>query len=115
MLYSPTPMPKTNRISFGQRLWRAINIYRYAVLDKRTPWGMKLLSGFILLYILSPIDIVPDVLPVIGQMDDLVVFIAGVLRAYQMIPPHLREEFERRVTGTWDSAFAPKDRDFPKP
>ena len=44
-----------------------------AILDRRTPWYAKALGGCVVAYALSPIDLIPDPIPVIGYLDDLIV------------------------------------------
>jgi len=57
-----------------------------ALKDKRTPKKAKALIMLILLYIASPIDIIPDFIPIIGQLDDLVIITLGVYLCYKLIP-----------------------------
>jgi uncharacterized membrane protein YkvA (DUF1232 family) len=74
-----------------------------ALFDKRTPWFAKLLSGLVLLYLLSPIDFVPDFLPVLGWLDDLAIVPFGLWLASRFIHAdvmdHARQRFARKKTG----------------
>jgi uncharacterized membrane protein YkvA (DUF1232 family) len=54
--------------------------------DPRVPWYAKVLLAVILAYALSPIDLIPDFIPVIGYLDDLVIIPAGVFLALKLIP-----------------------------
>jgi len=65
--------------------------------DPRTPWYAKLLILFLLIYILTPIDIIPDPIPVIGVMDDMVVVSAGIWLLLRMIPIQIHDECEKRA------------------
>jgi uncharacterized membrane protein YkvA (DUF1232 family) len=64
-----------------------------AARDPRVPWYAKLASAAVAAYALSPIDLIPDFIPVLGYLDDLILLplaIAGIVR---LIPPPLMEEF----------------------
>jgi uncharacterized membrane protein YkvA (DUF1232 family) len=50
-----------------------------AARDSRTPWHAKLLVAGIVAYALSPIDLIPDLVPVLGYVDDLIVIPMGIL------------------------------------
>lgn len=54
--------------------------------DPRTPWYVKLLAGGIVAYALSPIDLIPDFIPVLGYLDDLVLLPLGIVLAVKLIP-----------------------------
>eukprot|EP01035_Chromulina_nebulosa_P062016 gene62016-84813_t len=57
-----------------------------AARDAEVPWNAKLLAGAIAAYALSPIDPIPDFIPVIGYLDDLVIVPLGILAAVRLIP-----------------------------
>jgi uncharacterized membrane protein YkvA (DUF1232 family) len=57
-----------------------------AVRDPRTPWYAKVVAGAVLAYALSPIDLIPDFIPVIGYLDDLIVVPLGIALALKLIP-----------------------------
>ena len=87
-----------------KRTWgvqrEAMTLY-LALRDRRVPWPAKLIAGAIALYVLSPIDLIPDFIPVLGQLDDLVLLPLGFRLVAKRIPPpvleDLRQEAERRV------------------
>ena len=54
--------------------------------DPRTPWYAKALAGAIVAYALSPIDLIPDFVPILGYLDDLLIVPAGIALAVRMIP-----------------------------
>lgn len=58
----------------------------FAVRDPRTPWYAKLLAALVVGYALSPIDLIPDFIPVIGYLDDLIIVPLGVIIALKLIP-----------------------------
>jgi uncharacterized membrane protein YkvA (DUF1232 family) len=57
-----------------------------AARDPRTPWYAKLLVAGIVAYALSPLDLIPDFVPVVGYLDDLIVIPAGIALAIRLIP-----------------------------
>ena len=57
--------------------------------DPRTPWYAKLLAGAIVAYALSPIDLIPDFVPVLGYVDDLLIVPLGLSLAARLVPPEV--------------------------
>ncbi|MET0546192.1 MAG: DUF1232 domain-containing protein [Caulobacterales bacterium] len=76
---------------------RDVAVLRLALKDPRTPFLAKAIAGAVVFYALSPIDLIPDFIPVLGQLDDLVVVPLGLLLASKMVPPDLLEEFRRQA------------------
>jgi len=72
-----------------------------AARDPRVPWYAKALAGAVAAYALSPIDLIPDFIPVLGYLDDLLIIPAGIWLVVRLIPPLLmvefREEADRRA------------------
>jgi uncharacterized membrane protein YkvA (DUF1232 family) len=68
-----------------------------AARDPRVPLPAKLLAAFVLAYALSPIDLIPDVVPVLGYLDDLILLPAGIWLAVRLIPPDVWQECRRRA------------------
>jgi len=64
-----------------------------AARDPRTPLTAKLTSGAVVAYALSPIDLIPDIVPIIGYIDDLVFVPLGIMLAVRLIPVPLMLEF----------------------
>jgi uncharacterized membrane protein YkvA (DUF1232 family) len=58
-----------------------------AARDPRTPWFARALVLLVVAYALSPIDLIPDFIPVLGYLDDLVIVPAGIALALTLIPP----------------------------
>ena len=68
-----------------------------AVRDPRTPWYAKLLVAGIVAYACSPIDLIPDFVPVLGYLDDLVLLPLGIAWALHLIPPAVLVECRARA------------------
>jgi uncharacterized membrane protein YkvA (DUF1232 family) len=64
-----------------------------AARDPRTPWHAKVLAGLVAAYALSPIDLIPDFIPVVGYLDDLILVPAGIWAVVRLIPVDLMREF----------------------
>ena len=69
-----------------------------AARDPRVPWYAKATAGAVAAYALSPIDLIPDVIPVLGYLDDLLIVPAGIWLAVRMIGPALMAEFRARAS-----------------
>jgi uncharacterized membrane protein YkvA (DUF1232 family) len=68
-----------------------------AARDRRTPWYAKLAAAAVAAYALSPIDLIPDFIPVLGYLDDLVIVPAGIMLAVALIPADLMAEFRAKA------------------
>ena len=64
-----------------------------AARDRRTPWIAKACAAAVAAYALSPIDLIPDFIPVLGYVDDLILVPLGIRAVLKLIPPPLLEEF----------------------
>lgn len=64
-----------------------------AARDARTPWGARILALCVAAYALSPIDLIPDFIPVLGYLDDLLIVPLGILAVVKLVPPTLIAEF----------------------
>lgn len=68
-----------------------------AMRDPRVPWYAKLLAAGIVGYALSPIDLIPDFIPIVGYLDDLLLVPLGIILVVKMIPPDLMDELRDRA------------------
>ncbi len=71
-----------------------------AARDPRTPWYAKLLVAGIVAYALSPIDLIPDFVPVLGYLDDLILLPMGITLAIKLIPKSVWAECRARAQET---------------
>jgi uncharacterized membrane protein YkvA (DUF1232 family) len=60
--------------------------------DPRTPWYAKVFTALVVGYAFSPIDLIPDFIPVLGYLDDLLLVPLGVALAIRMIPQEVMED-----------------------
>jgi uncharacterized membrane protein YkvA (DUF1232 family) len=70
----------------ARRLKRDLYALYLACRDPRTPWFAKALAAVIVAYAFSPVDLIPDFIPVLGYLDDLVLLPLGVLIVRRLIP-----------------------------
>lgn len=64
----------------------------YACRNSATPWGYKLIAILMLAYVLCPVDLVPDVLPVLGWLDDVTLLAFGVPALLSRLPPAITDQ-----------------------
>jgi uncharacterized membrane protein YkvA (DUF1232 family) len=74
----------------------AYTIY-LACRDPRLPWSTRLCAGCVAAYAFSPIDLIPDFIPVFGYLDDLILVPLGVALVLRMIPAALLDEHRTRA------------------
>jgi len=65
--------------------------------DPRVPWYAKLLAACVVAYAFSPIDLIPDFIPVLGYLDDFVLIPLGIALSVKMIPPQVMVECRERA------------------
>jgi uncharacterized membrane protein YkvA (DUF1232 family) len=71
-----------DKLAFGRDLMR----------DPRVPWRAKIIAGAVVAYVASPIDLIPDFIPVLGYVDDLLVAIIGGALLLRSVPSLVVEE-----------------------
>lgn len=87
----------------ARRLKREVHALYFACRDPRTPWVAKATAAVVVGYALSPIDLIPDFIPVLGYLDDLVLLPLGIALVLKMMPPEMmadaRAAAERAADG----------------
>lgn len=81
----------------ARRLKRETFALYLAARHPATPWAAKLLVAAVVAYALSPIDLIPDFVPVLGYLDDLVLLPLGLALAIRMVPPEVLAECRERA------------------
>jgi uncharacterized membrane protein YkvA (DUF1232 family) len=84
--------------AWAQALKRDMHATYLAARDPRVPWYAKALALCVAAYALSPIDLIPDFIPVLGYLDELIILPLGILLAVRLIPPAVFAE--HRATAT---------------
>jgi uncharacterized membrane protein YkvA (DUF1232 family) len=65
--------------------------------DPRVPWYARVFAGCVVAYAFSPIDLIPDPIPVLGYLDDLVLIPLGIALALRMIPPEVMADCREKA------------------
>jgi uncharacterized membrane protein YkvA (DUF1232 family) len=81
----------------ASRLKNELHALWLAYSDPRTPWLARLLIVCIIAYALSPIDLIPDPIPIIGHLDDLILLPLGITLAIRMIPDSVMADCRERA------------------
>ena len=79
-----------------------------ALKEKRTPWYAKILAAAVVVYALSPIDLIPDFIPVLGYLDDLLILPALIAWCVKCIPSDVFNACRERAEGMWGSGTPAK-------
>jgi uncharacterized membrane protein YkvA (DUF1232 family) len=89
----------------ARELKQEVHALALACKDPRVPWYAKLLAACIVAYALSPIDLIPDFIPVLGYLDDLILVPLGIYFVLKMIPAEVMAEYREQT-----KAFADQKR-----
>ena len=81
----------------ARRLQQETLVLYLAARHPQTPWYAKLLAAGVAAYALSPIDLIPDFVPVIGYLDDLLIVPAGIALAVRLVPASVMAECRQRA------------------
>jgi uncharacterized membrane protein YkvA (DUF1232 family) len=75
--------------AWTRRLRREVMTVYFAARDPQTPWPLRLLALAVASYALSPIDLIPDFIPVLGYLDDLLLVPLGIWLVVRLLPPRV--------------------------
>jgi uncharacterized membrane protein YkvA (DUF1232 family) len=96
----------------ARRLKREANALALASRDPRTPWYARALAVCIVAYAFSPLDLIPDPIPILGYLDDLILIPLGIALAIRLIPDEVlayaraRASESSATSGSWIVAGA---------
>uniref|UniRef100_UPI00403FB50E YkvA family protein n=1 Tax=Paenibacillus sp. FSL R7-0216 TaxID=2921677 RepID=UPI00403FB50E len=80
--------------TWARKLKKKIFLLYFAYQDRRTPWYAKIFAVCVVAYAFSPIDLIPDFIPVLGYLDDVILIPLGIAIALRMIPESVIREYE---------------------
>lgn len=83
--------------AIATRAKREVRVYQRVIADERTPRAAKLLLGAAVGYLLLPFDLIPDFIPVLGQVDDVLIVPGLVVLALRLVPDALLAEHRAAV------------------
>jgi len=81
----------------AQRLKQDVYAVYLAYKDPRVPWYAKFLAVCVVAYALSPIDLIPDPIPILGHLDDLILIPLGICLLTKMIPDEVMIEYREKA------------------
>ncbi len=84
-----SPSANIKDVGFLGELWQQVRLVFYLIKDREVPIYLKVLPLVGVLYTLFPIDIITDVVPVLGQLDDLTILLIGAKVFIEMAPPQV--------------------------
>lgn len=74
-----------------------------ALKDKETPFIAKIIAGITIGYVLSPVDLIPDFIPVLGYLDDIIILPALVALTIRLIPGEVWTRSKKSAEGLWEN------------
>lgn len=92
----------------AKQLKREIHAVYLAMKDPRTPWYARVLAAIIVGYAFSPIDLIPDPIPILGYLDDLILLPLGILLLVKIIPSEVLVECRAKAAAS-DGNKKPKN------
>ncbi|MEG3991422.1 YkvA family protein [Microcoleus sp. S28C3] len=81
----------------ARRLKKETYAVYLASIDQRVPWYARLLAALTVAYAFSPIDLIPDFIPILGYLDDLIIVPVGIWLVLKMIPPQVLAECRQKA------------------
>ena len=93
--------------SLYQTIKQEIAVYQLVLRHPRTPWHARIILGLAVAYFLSPIDLIPDFIPILGQLDDLLIVPGLFALALKLIPKDVVTECREQVKSQQPKAERP--------
>jgi len=82
---------------YATRLKQELILLHLSYKDERTPWLPKVIALCVVAYAFSPIDLIPDFIPILGYLDDLIIIPLGISIALKLIPQQILDENRKRA------------------
>lgn len=92
--------------SAAKALKQEVRALYLALRDPRTPWYAKALGVCVVAYAISPIDLIPDPIPIVGYLDDLIIVPLGILLLRRLIPPNVLADCRQQAAATAERSKA---------
>jgi len=97
--------------TWAAALKREALVLWFASRDPRSPWYAKWLAVLIVAYALSPIDLIPDFIPIIGYLDEIILLPGAIWLVLKLMPPEVLLDSRARARA-WLEAHRPKPRNW---
>jgi len=95
---------KQKLLSFAKQIKRELRVYQVVLTHEQTSWPARLVLGAAIGYLLLPFDLIPDAIPVLGQLDDLLIVPALFWLALKLIPEEIIQDAREKVQAEEDEA-----------
>jgi uncharacterized membrane protein YkvA (DUF1232 family) len=92
---------------WAKTLKRQVMVLWFACRHPATPWLPKLVAIAVVAYALSPIDLIPDFIPILGYLDDAILLPLGIWLVIRLLPTPVLEQC-RQQAAEWESSQAPR-------
>jgi uncharacterized membrane protein YkvA (DUF1232 family) len=92
---------------WAKALKRQVMMLWFACRHPATPWLSKLMAITVAAYALSPIDLIPDFIPILGYLDDVILLPLGIWLVIRLLPTPVLEQC-RQQAEEWESAQSPR-------
>lgn len=90
-------MPLSTLRRWAKGLKQQTLVVYFAARDPRTPWAVRLLALLVAAYALSPIDLIPDFIPVLGYLDDLIIVPLGLFLVLRLVPHEVTQSAQEQA------------------
>ncbi len=95
---------KQKLLAFVKQIKRELRVYRVVMAHEQTSWPARLVLGAAIGYLVLPFDLIPDAIPLLGQLDDLLIVPALFWLALKLIPEEIIQEARERVRAEEEEA-----------
>ena len=89
--------------AWARRIKRDVFALYLAYRDPRTPWYARMVAACVVAYAFSPIDLIPDPIPVLGYLDDLILVPLGIMLAVRLVPADVMAECRTAATSRFQN------------
>jgi len=87
----------------AKQLKREVPAVFLAIKHKETPWYAKVVAFIVVAYALSPVDLIPDFIPILGYLDDILILPVLLALAIRWIPDNIMEECRMKAENMWQN------------
>ena len=93
------------------RLISSIRLIWKLLTDSRVPFWIRIALPLALIYVISPIDILPDFIPVVGRVDDIIAIIAGIMILLKLAPKKVVNQYKKDNKTIIDGEYREEDQE----
>ena len=93
------------------RLISSIRLIWKLLTDSRVPFWIRIALPLALIYVISPIDILPDFIPVMGRVDDIIAIVAGIMILLKLAPKKVVNQYKKDDKNIIDGEYREEDQE----